>query len=72
MKEVRNDLENVKLDRKTMIWGNIEIYTVQRKHIFIIFIYSQFYATVSDYRAVGLSSRRTIDTHPIQPLHIKS
>ena len=36
----------------------------QRKHIYLIFILSQFYAKVSDYRAVGLSSRRTIDTHP--------
>ena len=39
--------------------GNIKIHTVQRKHIIIIFIYSQFYATVSDYRAVRLSSHLT-------------
>ena len=35
----------------------------------LIFFFSQFYAKVSDYRAVGLSSRRTIDTHPFV-LHI--
>ena len=44
----------------------------QRKHIFnfLLFFFSQFYAKVSDYRAVGLSSRRTIDTHPILELSL--
>ena len=48
--------------------GNIEIpykviQTSSGAYIFA-FHFSQFYAKVSDYRAVGLSSRRTIDTHP--------
>ena len=48
---------------------NIEIHTVQRDSnnvsIYSIFIFSQSYAKVSDYRAVGLSSRKTIDTHSL-------
>ena len=32
--------------------------------MYFIFIFPQFNEKVSDYRAVGLSSRRTIDTHP--------
>ena len=35
----------------------------QRKHI-LIFFFSHFYAKLSDHQAVGLSSRRTFDTHP--------
>ena len=42
--------------------GNIEIHTVQSNSknvsIYLIFIFSQLYAKVSDHRAVGLSSRR--------------
>ena len=49
-------------------WGNIEIYTVQSDSnnvsTYSIFIFSKFYAKVSDYQAVGQSSRGTIDTHP--------
>ena len=49
-------------------WENIEQYTVQNYSnnvsTYLIFIFSQFYAKVLDYRAVGPSSRRTIDTHP--------
>ena len=35
----------------------------QHKPIYIAFIFSQWYTKVSDYRSVGLSNRRTIDTH---------
>ena len=49
--------------------GNIEIHTVQSDsdnlNIYLILIFSQFYAKVSDYRAAELSSRRTFDMHPI-------
>ena len=42
--------------------------------ICLIFFFSHVYAKVSDYRAVGLSSRRTIDTHPtlfnIKKIHL--
>ena len=38
--------------------------------IYLIFIFSQLYSKVSDYRAVGLSSRQTIDTHPITCIEI--
>ena len=41
-----------------MTGGNIEIQTVQSDlnnvGIYLIFIFSQFYAIVSDYRAVGI------------------
>ena len=45
-----------------MTGGNIEIQTVQSDlnnvSIYLIFIFSQFHAKVSDYRSVGLSSHR--------------
>ena len=45
-----------------------EIHTVQSDKnnvsMYLNFIISQFYADVSDNRAVGLSSHQTIDTHP--------
>ena len=45
---------------------NIEIHTVQSDSnnickFFIFIFFPQIYAKVSDYRAAGLSSRRTID-----------
>ena len=49
---------------------NIEIHTLpidsNNVSIYLIFFFFQFYAKVSDsdYRAVELSSRWTIDTHP--------
>ena len=50
----------------------MEIHTVQSDSnngsIYLNFIFSQYYAKVSDYRTVGLSSRRTIDTHPLPGL----
>ena len=52
--------------------GNIEIHIVQNDSsnisLYLVFICSQYFAKVSDFRAVGLSSRRTIDMHPIRPM----
>ena len=39
---------------------------LNKLRIYFIFIFPQFYEKVSDYRAVGLLSRRTIDTHPFK------
>ena len=40
---------------------------VIQKGLFSLIFFPQYYAKVLDYRAVGLSSRRTIDTHPYGP-----
>ena len=44
--------------------GNIEIHTVQTDSNNFGLYNFLFFAKVSDYRAVGLSRHRTIDTHP--------
>lgn len=44
------------------------LFEVIESKAYLDLIFSQCYAKVLDYRAIGLSSRQTIDTHPLYQL----
>ena len=50
------------METMMLYWKFLRPITLVRAPMFLVF--PLFYEIVSDYRAVGLSSRRTIDTHP--------